>query len=179
MIIGPMPRYAVAKCCEDPSHITNFNDDAYSTEMAARMNEIAKNIKNLIFTRRLKGVKLVNPIALMGNTGEEALALWGQDPVHPSELAYQKMAREISGDISCQRTAAPRSTLSAKPRPDNRTGVPGPSPRENWTSHTQHVATRRGRWSDQQIPSRARGSKRGYHTRGGCGGRNRGGYRPY
>ena len=73
----------------------------------------------------------MNPIALMGNT--EAFALWGQDPVHPSELAYQKMAREISGDISCQRTAAPRSTLSAKPHPDNRTGVPGPSPRENYS----------------------------------------------
>ena len=122
----------------------------------------------------LNGVKLVNPIALMGNTGEEAFALWGQDPVHPSELAYQKMAREISRDISCQHIVAPRSTLSATPRPDNRSGVPGPARRENWTSHTQQVASRRGRWSDQQMPSRARGSKRGHHTRGG-----RGGYKPY
>ena len=126
MIIGPMPRYAVAKCCEDPSHITNFNDDAYSTEMAARMNEIAKNIKNLIFTRRLKGVKLVNPIALMGNTGEEALALWGQDPVHPSELAYQKMAREVSGDISCQRIAALRANTGRHTAPRQPPRCPRP-----------------------------------------------------
>ena len=78
IIIGPLPRYAVAKCCEALDHITNFNDEAYSTEMAARLKEIAKNIKNLIFNLWLKGV-LVNPIALMGNTREEALVLWGQE----------------------------------------------------------------------------------------------------
>ena len=68
-------RYAVSKCCQDMAHVTNFHDEAYPTDMAARLKEIAKHIKNMIFTRRLKGVKLVNPIALMGNTGQKALAL--------------------------------------------------------------------------------------------------------
>ena len=110
IIIGPLPRYAL-------DHITNFNDEAYSTEMAARLKEIAKNIKNRIFNLWLKGV-LVNPIALMGNTREEA---------------YHKIARAISEDISCPQMAAPRTTNSAIPRADNRHSAA--APRESWTSH--------------------------------------------
>ena len=28
LLLGP--RYAVARCCEDPAHLTNFEDDSYS-----------------------------------------------------------------------------------------------------------------------------------------------------
>ena len=45
IIIGPMPRYVVAKCCDDPVHITNFHDESYSTEMAARLKETSKHQK--------------------------------------------------------------------------------------------------------------------------------------
>ena len=116
------------------AHVTNFHDEAYPTDMAARLKEIAKHIKNMIFTRRLKGVKLVNPIALMGSTGEEALALWGTDPVHPSNLAYQKMAKTISDDINCPPMAASRPPNTDATRSDNcsTTAIP----RESWTNHT-------------------------------------------
>ena len=177
ILIGPMPRYAVSKCCHDTAHITNFQDEAYSTDMAARLKETAKHIKNMIFTRRLKGVKLVNPIALMGNTGQKALALWGKDPVHPSDLAYQKMARAISDDINCPPMAASRPTPSEAPPSDNHSSAA--APRESWTAHTQQVASRRGIWSEHQRPAghatRARGQKRGLQKRGG---RGRGGFMP-
>ena len=131
---------------------------------------------NMIFTRRLKGVKLVNPIALMGNTGEEALALWANEPVHPSDLAYQKMARTISDDINCPPMAASRPSNSETPRSENRSSTA--APRKSWTSHTQQVASRRGRWSEHHRSSghsfRSRGHKLSLHKRGGRGGGGRG-----
>ena len=172
ILIGPMPRYAVSKCCH--AHIINFHDEAYSIDMAARLKEIAKHIKNMVFTRRLKGVKLVNPIALMGSAGEEALALWGKDPVHPSGLAYQKMARAISDDINCLPMAPSRPAIPKAPHSENRSSTA--APRKSWTAHTQQVASRRGRWSEHQRPAghatRARGHKPSLHKRGRrcCGG---------
>lgn len=33
ILMGPMPRYLVAKCCEDASHLTNYDDEDYVEEM--------------------------------------------------------------------------------------------------------------------------------------------------
>ena len=136
MIIGPMPRYAVAKCCEDPSHITNFNDDAYSTEMAARMNEIAKNIKNLIFTRRLKGVKLVNPIALMGNTGRRPLHSGARTRSTPLNSPTKKWQEKSLGT-----SAASALRLRGQHCPPNRaltTAQESPAPPQGRTGPHTH-----------------------------------------
>ena len=54
--------------------------------------------------------------------------------------------------------------LPATPRADNRSSAT--APRENWTSRTQQVASRRGRWSEHQMPAdrtaRAKGHKRAW-----------------
>ena len=100
-------------------------------------------------------------------SGEEALALWGNDPVHPSDLAYQKLTKTISDDINCPPMAASRPWNTETPRPDNRPSTA--TPRESWTLHTQRVASRRGRWSEHQRSSghtsRSRGHKHSLHKR--------------
>ena len=94
ILVGPLPRYAVDKCCTDTSHITNFGDSDYLAQMAEKLKNMAKNIKNLTFMRRLKGVRIVNPITMMGlasnppKTGAELKEMWGPDPVHPSPTGH-------------------------------------------------------------------------------------------
>ena len=45
ILVGPLPRLAVDKCCADSTHITNFADSDYLAQMAEKLKNIAKNIK--------------------------------------------------------------------------------------------------------------------------------------
>ena len=45
ILVGPLPRLAVDKCCVDSTHITNFADSDYLAQMAEKLKNIAKNIK--------------------------------------------------------------------------------------------------------------------------------------
>ena len=136
--------------------------------------------------RRLKGVRIVNPISMMGlarnppKTGEELKVIWGPDPVHPSPTAYKTMAENIIMDLGCQPT--PQST----PAQPEAAGIQGllrvrQDKRESWTSRTQLVADRKGKWSAGTANSRGhyrgRGSGKG-HPYGHRGHGSRGGKFP-
>ena len=123
--------------------------------------------------RRLKGVRIVNPISMMGlarnppKTGEELKVIWGPDPVHPSPTAYKTMAENIIMDLGCQPTPQATSALldaSGSQRPPH----VRPEKRESWTSRTQLVADRKGKWSANTA-----------HNSGHFRGRGRGRGRPY
>ena len=98
--------------------------------------------------RRLKGVRIVNPISMMGlasnppKTGEELKVIWGPDPVHPSLTAYKTMADSIIMDLGCQPTLP---ATSAQPEAPSSQGGPHArsDKRESWTSRTQLVADRK------------------------------------
>ena len=170
ILVGPLPRFAVDKCCSDTSHITNFGDSDYLAQMAEKLKELAKNIKNLTFMRRLKGVRIVNPISMMGlasnppKTGAELKEMWGPDPVHPSPTAYKTMAEAIIQDMGGPtHNLAPTASTAAS---SGQGRTPGKAePRESWTSSTQLVADRMGKWAGghpyNSGPSRPRGRGRG------------------
>ena len=89
--------------------------------MAEKLKNLAKHIKNLTFMRRLKGVRIVNPISMMGlasnppKTREELKVIWGPDLVHPSPTAYKTMADSIIMDLGCQPTPLATSAQPEAP----------------------------------------------------------------
>ena len=42
ILLGPLPRYLITKCCEDKSHITNFTNPNYVAEMARHIRDLGK-----------------------------------------------------------------------------------------------------------------------------------------
>ena len=42
ILVGPLPRYAVDRCCTDTIHITNFGDSDYLAQMAEKIKNLAK-----------------------------------------------------------------------------------------------------------------------------------------
>ena len=182
ILVGPLPRFAVDKCCTDTSHITNFGDSDYLAQMAEKLKNLAKNIKNLTFMRRLKGVRIVNPITMMGlasnppKTGAELKEMWGPDPVHPSPTAYKTMAEAIIQDMGAPSLNLAPSASTAESSDQGRSRRTA-EPRESWTSSSQLVADRRGKWaggpthnSSQNWP-RGRGRGRYFGHRGNRGGK--------
>ena len=67
IVIGPLARYAIRKCCENEDHITNFDEPTYVRDM-----KLGKQLKSLVNLRRIKNAKVLNPLVLMGIVGPEA-----------------------------------------------------------------------------------------------------------
>ena len=54
ILLGPLPRYLLNKCCTDTSHITNFGDKEYLAKLGNDIRDLGKLLRNLTHTRRLK-----------------------------------------------------------------------------------------------------------------------------
>ena len=172
LLIGPLPRFVVEKCCKDTSHITNFDEENYIGNIRDMVKEVGKQLRNLCHTKRVKDVKILNPAVLMGITGTPAPStetmydLWGHDPVHPREKAYKLMADRI-----LEETGSPAMLNTQKPTPVG-DSTPQQSSRERWTSSTPTIANRRGKWAD--FHSGAGPRDQGERDRHGGRGRSRG-----
>ena len=188
LLVGPLHRYVTGKCCGNPAHITNFEDTAYVEMIGDTVKELGKQMKNMVHSRRIKNAKVLNPSVLMGMSGhpkpsiDEVFRLWGMDPVHPTQQAYELMARNILEEMGSEYLvnvrkpglqAAPALSSKRKHSSGHQTR------REGWTETTQTVAGRRGRWADDGLQYSARdrdgaGFGSGNRGRGGRGHWNRG-----
>ena len=194
ILLGPLPRYLLNKCCTDPSHITNFGDKEYLAKLGNDIRDLGKLLRNLTHTRRLKRTKVLNPALLMGVMDsveaepDKLLKLFGTDPVHLTEAGYIAMAKRLMDELYTPQVVHVRSLSAGHQPPNNVPGVQRPIPRETWTAGTQVVAHRNPSWIDSRGtrgPHHGPSSNthRGAHR--GCGGRRgrwpgkRGGYKPY
>jgi hypothetical protein len=70
IIIEPMPRYLIAKCCGNIGHVTNRNTDKYINDMIQGIRDVYSWTDSSIFLRRIRNVKVFNPIHALGfNSG--------------------------------------------------------------------------------------------------------------
>jgi len=195
ILVGPLPRYTMAKCCRSSAHITNFSMSSFGNDVAKGVKEVGKQLKRLIFYRGMKNVTLLNPnVALRAaaSSGDEVAALWGEDPVHPKQEVYQAIARDVMSKASESHTkwAALQAAKSAKRRrSDSADGLSDDSSVVEVGGHaaasdrsgSHHsgagvVIGRRQRSTPEGDPDRSSGHYRGASYRGGWtrgGGRSR------
>ena len=195
ILLGPLPRFLLNKCCTDPTHITNFDEKEYLSKLGNDIRDLGKHLRNMAHMRRLKRTKVLNPAALMGvlDSGVEPdklLALFGTDPVHLTETGYKAISTALGDELDTPHVVPVRSLTAATPAPGWNTRGQRPPPRESWTAGTEVVAHRNTNWSERGGPGRNRrgGSNGPYGHSGamrGRGGqlgrwtRKRSGYKPY
>ena len=186
LVIGPLQRYIMQKCCGNPGHITNFADQDYRTAIAGAIKEVGIHLRNLIHTRRIKAVKILNPAVLMGiaggnatgnNNNTDSTSSWGRDPVHPLDNAYATMAKKILDEINEEVVVNSRQPQAQQAAADG----PTTARRERWTEAAPTVASRTSKWSHGGKYGSGGGSSATTHHKcgwGNCGGRRhrRGGY---
>ncbi len=177
LLVGPLPRYVTYKCCDDDSHITNYDNDDYIDNVAAGVKERGIQLKNLVRTRRI-ACDIVVPLRAMGLDGdvplEDRVRLWGSDPVHPSGEAYGNMAAAILELAAKPSEAAPvvNTPCRGKKRKADQ------ARREEWTGGSEQIAprldtNRGGDWARGRAghsgrqPTRSRGRGIGRRPRGG------------
>jgi hypothetical protein len=178
IIMGPLPRYLLARCCGNPGHLTNRNGDNYIDEMIQAIRDVYSWINNTIFMRRIKGVKVFNPTHALGFNDYDVnidtiIDLWGDDPVHPTPAAYKVLADKLAAMVDDM--LAEPATVPASPTPTKKRAAP----REPWIVSSEPVAKR----LIPALTSRGGASSAGGSGRGGnssCGGNSsRGGSRGY
>jgi hypothetical protein len=187
IVLTPLPRYLWNRCCGDPSHITNSERVGFVSDMGNSLRELTVNLRNMVFMRKLKGVSVFNTIEALGivpgNSGEcleldRILALWGADPVHPTQAAYRVLEDKIASKIESLIVdnggdPAAGALGSVKRKADTR---------DQWVSGSQCVAKRsdanfgppRGGPSPCRAYYRGRGTSHPGHRGGGRPHRGRG-----
>jgi hypothetical protein len=131
IIMGPMPRYFLARCCDNAGHLTNRNGEHYIDEMIQAIRDVYSWINNTIFMRRIKGVKIFNPTHTLGFNDYDVnidtiIELWGEDPVHPTPAPYKVLVDKLAAMVDDMLAETP-STPSRAPPSKKRA-----APREPW-----------------------------------------------
>jgi hypothetical protein len=175
IIFSPLPRYLIP-CCGDDNHIVNRSESGFREEMMAKLTEAKKSIRDLVFGKKLRNFKVMDPLHIMygGENGGEGQrrGLWRLDPVHPSEDGYDSL---LSGII------AERESISFNRPHESGAGGGKQTP----SGGNQHLRCRSWVAEDNNTAHRVydtntlRGNFRG-RNRGnwrGCGGEHGGGGR--
>jgi hypothetical protein len=93
ILVAPLPRYVSGGCCDAAEHMPNRRDPDFAHRLLQDLKEAAENLRDFLFKRGLKQVKVLDP--QVSWRGADAGEIWGDDPVHPTAVGYEKLAEGV------------------------------------------------------------------------------------
>jgi hypothetical protein len=181
VVLSPMPRYWVGKCCDDTAHIPNFHNLDYEKILFDDLSDLRRATKDFLFMQRVKNLAVVNPFLTFGNISGRHITpeainavhpIWGDDPVHPSYECVDRLATFLSNMM----IPAKQEDQSAASTTTERSGQPFKRLKSATEPPSSFVTPRTPGGNSRSRPWFFRGSG----GRGGHGGhRGRGGRRGY
>jgi hypothetical protein len=158
ILCSPLPRYIVAGCCDDPSHMPNRRMRTFEHQLGGDLKETADNFRDFLFTSDNKLVNVLEPAVSW--RGTETSDNWGGHPIHPTDKAYDLMSNGVMMLLRSMESGARK-----RPRTNSyETGSSGRRPPLN----RGHTSGGSGSGGDGR-PAAARGSA-AMSTRGARGG---------
>jgi hypothetical protein len=86
----PVPRYLWGACCDDLEHAPNTHADGYVDSQMKDLDGCNRLWKGLAHREKIRNIKICNAGSLLMHR-----EMWQDDPVHPSQEAYDRMARYL------------------------------------------------------------------------------------
>ncbi len=181
LLTVPLPRYVMAPCCDDITHVSNHQDPDFLREIsgsekslsdAAAAGELTSDAK-IINMMEFFG-PLESPLQELATV--DGTSIWAGDGVHltsnPTRGAATKLMKAITGGSESQEPATKRARLEsvipvrASPSPAAKAAQPAAPPAPKPVPPPPL-------WLSGQLPANQRGSgnQRG-QPRGGRGGQN-------
>jgi hypothetical protein len=101
-IITPVTRYVSMPCCDVQSHVTNFQEPDFLSQIISDLTKLKFSLrKKLSLATVLDGIELVCGTGCGKDRVEQTLrAGWASDPVHPNAHIYAKMALNLLEKLS-------------------------------------------------------------------------------
>jgi hypothetical protein len=183
LFVSPMLRYWASPFCGQRGHISNFGIGRYLGALCDSVLELWMFIRDSLFTKKVSNYRLMCPIRALelsqkslwtsSSAAKAAAELWGDDPVHPGDDSYAKIARFIESDLANPeaRYTNPSASLvnSARKKPCIDLSLQ----REDWVSGYQATLVRQDVRASYST-SGARGGPASSGYSGRSGGFNRG-----
>jgi hypothetical protein len=176
LFLALLSRYWLNPCCGDPDHLVNYRTEGFLPRLGAATGVLKDYIRDSLYTRHTSNFRVICPSKILGigqrsselpmDEARELAAEWGNDPVHPSGAAYEKIAAGILKDIGnadSRYTNPPRTanSLPKKPRLDLSLE------RDTWVRGCTATLPRRDTMRSMiKCPSVSSGSARGGNRRG-------------
>ena len=191
IIMSPLPRYIISKCCQDTTHLCNFKKKDYATGMGERLADMEAWIDDYVHGKRIHNFKTLAPTSLLEVSNNEDLdqealiEVWGKDPVHMTGTGYVKVGEALVKWIGegHKMTRAAEDEDAQRDRKSSTGGQGGGQrtedlslSRRDWIQRSSTMAHRSQPWQQQQN-WRGRGGQHHQDNRGRGGYRGRG-YNP-
>jgi hypothetical protein len=93
VVVGPLPKYVTASCCDDPRHMQNRKDTSFLPNLLAELAAINKGIKDFLFLEGYRNMRAMDP--WVGLRKMDVKDVWGDDPVHIRHCHYKHLADGI------------------------------------------------------------------------------------
>jgi hypothetical protein len=117
VVIPPLPRYLFARCCNDPGHCTNANDNEFSQSLLASFLQLRHSLIRQLVSRGLTNFKVLDTsctttcigTATLTHRLSELRQVTAKDGVHFVAQGYANMAGRASATLQTMLTSAPRT----------------------------------------------------------------------
>jgi hypothetical protein len=194
VLLSPVPRYMHVKCCEDQSHVENFDDPEIEDEIGDALEAYKKVLQNWGIENELM-FTVIDPTILndtcdcpiKSRVTEDGESIWSRrDPVHMTGAAYRNLATVISDtalSVDPTDSASATGSGSAHKRRRAESVVTMPQQQHHSAKRLRGAAKLKvagwllGKVDQPDAGENTRGSGSGWKWRGrsSYGGSNRGG----
>jgi hypothetical protein len=143
ILLTPIMRYALASCCDNPSHITNKREPSYGAALGEALSNIGEWLQDLAFARRICNFAVMCPTDIMQRADQQRKGnFWAEGPVHMTNDGYRFLASallEWFADVKLCRKgeSKPAATAAAQKKPDMA------ARRESWVGENDSSVHRR------------------------------------
>jgi len=95
--VGPLERYAVQRCCTDPTHLTNYSETDYRTQLRSYVRRVDQCVRSLCTEAHLR----MTVVSAADSADENQIPYPFppqdyRDPVHLKDYMYRRFARYVS-----------------------------------------------------------------------------------
>ncbi len=178
LFVSPLLRYWASLCCGQRGHISNFGVERYLGALCDSVLELRMFIRDSLFTKKVSNYRLVCPnrvlelsqktICTSNSAAKAAAELWGDDPVHPGDDSYAKIARFIESDLANPEARYTNPPANVANMARKRPCIDLSLQREDWVRGCQATLVR------QDVRVSYTGGVRGGSASSGYRGRGRG-----
>jgi len=95
--VGPLERYAVQRCCSNPTHLTNYSEADYRTQLRSYVRRVDECVRSLCTEAQLR----MTVVSAADSADENRIPYLFpphdyRDPVHLKDYMYRRFARYVS-----------------------------------------------------------------------------------
>jgi hypothetical protein len=116
LVLVPTVRYVAKACCEEAQHVTNRLEPDFAAHQKRDLMELSLGLKSYLHNTGRSLCQVMDPNVDLNQV--EARHVWGDDPIYPLPIGYDKMAVGVQTveERSVQRRQNEAAKLAKRPR---------------------------------------------------------------